>query len=76
MSHKVTTPMITENVPVVTKILPELALNEVFIGELDSTAPSYIELSVNNNPKQKIKEGAIFVCQIVLYGNFRAVVDF
>ena len=48
--------MITENVPVVTKILPELALNEVFIGELDSTAPSYIELSVNNNPKQKIKE--------------------
>ena len=48
--------MITENVPVVTKILPELALNEVFVGELDSTAPSYIELSVNNSQKQKIKE--------------------
>ena len=65
MSHEITTPMITENVPVVTKILPELALNEVFIGELDSTAPSYIELSVNNNPKQKIKEiGLAFICQI------------
>ena len=55
VTHKITTPVITENVPVETRRLDELALNEVFIGELDSTAPSYVELSVNNNPKQKIK---------------------
>jgi len=61
VSHKVTTPMITENVPVVTKILPELALNEVFVGELDSTAPSYIELSVNNSQKQKIKCSGVLI---------------
>lgn len=61
VSHKITTPIITENVPIETKRIPELALNEVFIGELDSTAPSYVELSVNNSQKQKIKCSGVLI---------------
>ena len=34
---------------------------KVFIGELDSTAPSYVELSVNNSQKQKIKCSGVLI---------------
>ena len=36
-------------------------LCKVFIGELDSTAPSYVELSVNNSQKQKIKCSGVLI---------------
>ena len=38
------------------RILKENGLNEVFVGELDSTKPSHLEIEINNSgEKQRIK---------------------
>ncbi|XP_041358859.1 NAD kinase 2, mitochondrial-like [Gigantopelta aegis] len=44
------------------KILPVLALNEVFIGESLSSRVSYYELSVNDMPREKQKSSGITIC--------------
>ena len=42
VAHKVAA--IPENAEMESRILDEKALNEVFVGEIDSTAPSYFEM--------------------------------
>ncbi|CAI9725129.1 NAD kinase 2, mitochondrial-like [Octopus vulgaris] len=45
-----------------TRILPLLALNEVFMGESLSSRVSYYELSIDEAPKIKLKSSGITVC--------------
>ncbi|GAB1608248.1 NAD kinase 2, mitochondrial-like [Argonauta hians] len=44
------------------RILPLLALNEVFMGESLSSRVSYYELSIDENPRLKLKSSGITVC--------------
>jgi NAD+ kinase len=59
VAHKVAA--IPENTEMESRILEEKALNEVFVGEIDSTAPSYFEISVNGGKPQKIKCSGLLV---------------
>ena len=59
VAHKVAA--IPENSEMESRILNEKALNEVFVGEIDSTAPSYFEISVNGGKPQKIKCSGLLV---------------
>ncbi|CAH1773219.1 unnamed protein product [Owenia fusiformis] len=44
------------------RILPHLALNEVFIGETNSARVSYYEISIDGSPSVKQKSSGITVC--------------
>ena len=59
VAHKVAA--IPEKTEMESRILVEKALNEVFVGEIDSTAPSYFEISVNGGKPQKIKCSGLLV---------------
>ena len=59
VAHKIAA--IPENTEMESRILDEKALNEVFVGEIDSTAPSYFEISVNGGKPQKIKCSGLLV---------------
>ena len=53
VTHDVATKKLAK---IITQILPERGLNEVFVGELDSTEPSFLEIEVNKSgAKQRIK---------------------
>ena len=52
-THKVVT---KKDAVISVRILKENGLNEVFVGELDSTKPSHLEIEINNSgEKQRIK---------------------
>ena len=55
--NSVTHDVVTKHDAVVmTKLLPERGLNEVFVGELDSTEPSFLEIEVNQSGRtERIK---------------------
>ena len=44
VTHDVVT---NKDAEIVTKNLPERGLNEVFVGELDATEPSYLEIEID-----------------------------
>ncbi|GAU96705.1 hypothetical protein RvY_08112 [Ramazzottius varieornatus] len=44
------------------RVLPECALNEVFIGESLSSRVSYYEITVDNYPAQKQKSSGVAIC--------------
>ena len=50
VTHRVVT---NQDAEIITKVLPERGLNEVFIGELDSTEPSHLEMEVDHNGETK-----------------------
>ncbi|XP_075680246.1 NAD kinase 2, mitochondrial isoform X2 [Dermatophagoides pteronyssinus] len=44
------------------RVLPHLALNEVFVGESLSSRVSYFEMAIDNRPKFKIKSSGTTIC--------------
>ena len=59
MTHDVVT---NQEAEIINRILPERGLNEVFVGELDSTEPSFLEIEVNRSGvTQRIKCSGILV---------------
>ncbi|KAK7488487.1 hypothetical protein BaRGS_00020272 [Batillaria attramentaria] len=52
---------ITSNTPP-KRVLPVLALNEVFVGESLSSRVSYYEFSVDDGPREKQKSSGITIC--------------
>lgn len=44
------------------RILPYRALNEVFIGEALSSRVSYMELTIDNHEKTKVKSSGVTIC--------------
>jgi len=61
--NSVTHDVVTKHDAVVmTKLLPERGLNEVFVGELDSTEPSFLEIEVNQSGRtERIKCSGILI---------------
>ncbi|KAL8600736.1 hypothetical protein ACOMHN_057324 [Nucella lapillus] len=51
----------TQNIPPA-RVLPVLALNEVFIGESLSSRVSYYEFSVDDGPREKQKSSGVTIC--------------
>lgn len=52
---------ITSNTPP-QRVLPVLALNEVFVGESLSSRVSYYEFSVDDGPREKQKSSGVTIC--------------
>ncbi|XP_064624895.1 NAD kinase 2, mitochondrial-like [Lineus longissimus] len=58
--HEQTYVNVDENQP--DRVLPILALNEVFLGESLSARVSYYEISVDGSPREKQKSSGVTVC--------------
>jgi len=59
VTHDVVT---NKDAEIVTKNLPERGLNEVFVGELDATEPSYLEIEINQSGHwQRIKCSGVLI---------------
>ena len=59
VTHDVVT---NKDAEIVKKNLPERGLNEVFVGELDATEPSYLEIEINQSGHwQRIKCSGVLI---------------
>ena len=59
VTHDVVT---NKDAEIITKNLPERGLNEVFVGELDATEPSYLEIEINQSGHwQRIKCSGVLI---------------